>query len=80
MNTIHTIQECFSWQPARSGNYADDCEIGGVAACQIISLLRETECPSLLGNFLHGIVRPEEWGGFEVGFMHTIAQAVRGVI
>ena len=80
MDTTGRIRECFSWQPTRSGSYETDCEIGGIAACQIISLLRDSECPSLLGNFVNQIVGPKEWGGFEVGFMHTIAQAVRGVI
>ena len=80
MDTSKKLRDIFDWNPARTGNYVEDCEVGEVAACQVISILRESECPSLLGNFVQHIVRSEDWGGFEVGFMHVIAQAARGAI
>jgi hypothetical protein len=61
------------WSPVRSGNYADDCRLGGKYAAEAIAHMRHTNTPFLLGFICREFDGPS-WSGVEVGFCAAIAE------
>lgn len=57
-----------AWNPARSGDYAEDCSFGREAGEQVFLAIRESQNPALLGAAIRAMVEAGYYGGVEAGF------------
>jgi hypothetical protein len=62
------------WAPDRTGNYAEDCELGRFYARELMGFVRTRGCPAMLGHVCKAIAS-DSWSGVEVGFFHQISEA-----
>lgn len=62
------------WAPDRSGNYAEDCQLGRFYARELIGYIRLRNCPPLLGHVCQAM-SAADWSGVEVGFFQEISEA-----
>jgi hypothetical protein len=64
-----------AWLVKRTGDYTFDCYLGHELARLTLRAMRTGSNPTLLGGIIADMVRGGVWGGVEVGFTYTIAEA-----
>jgi hypothetical protein len=62
------------WQPATTGNWAEDNATGREHAEALLHLIAETNTHPMLGQVVQAIAKSGQWGGVEVGFFQRIAE------
>jgi len=63
------------WSVPETGDYAADNATGRHIAEAVLSDMRDSGAPILLGHVAKAIAAKGRHGGVEVGFWHTIASA-----
>lgn len=63
------------WEPSRTGDYTEDCELGRGYARELTEHTRASGNANLLGSIVKRIGEKATWGGVETGFFSTLAIA-----
>lgn len=66
------------WVPERTGDYAEDCQLGRFYAQELLGYIRIRDCPPMLSHVCKAISDRGEWSGVEIGFFQEISEAVAG--
>jgi hypothetical protein len=68
------------WAPARTGEYAKDCQMGRLYARELLQFMQTRGYPPFLGHVFQAMVTRGKFEGVEIGFCNEIAlQASRDV-
>lgn len=65
-----------TWNPVRSGDYAEDCSFGRETGEQVLLAVRESENPALLGTAIRAMVEAGKYGGVEAGFCSVFGMSL----
>lgn len=63
------------WVVKRTGDYGFDCCLGAELARLTLRVMREQRHSPLLGQIVADMLHGGQFGGVEVGFLHTFAEA-----
>jgi hypothetical protein len=66
-----------AWQPARTGDYTADCQIGRDIADEIADVIAVTHNPTILPTIVSLIVEAGQWGAVEIGLFNKLGCALR---
>jgi hypothetical protein len=64
------------WLPARSGDYAADCNAGRTLADELCRIIIGSDNPALFGTVARAIVESGQFGAVEVGFCARIGELI----
>ncbi|RVC71298.1 hypothetical protein EN759_00345 [Mesorhizobium sp. M00.F.Ca.ET.038.03.1.1] len=62
------------WQPARSGDYGQDCATGRAYFAELHKLMIDSQNPTYLGRVLNAQVRGGVFEAVEIGFSQALAE------
>lgn len=65
-----------TWNPVRSGDYAEDCSFGRETGEQVLLAIRDSENPALLGTAIRAMVEAGNYGGVEAGFCSVFGMSL----
>lgn len=62
------------WNPTRTGDYAQDCQIGRSYFAELFDLMQSEANPTFLSRVLSAQVQGGTWDAVEIGFSQAMSE------